>query len=458
MARAATKRKANSKKVRSQKKVFRRVYAENFRGFAKIDFQIKDVTFVVGDNSSGKTSLIYLLSVIASRDFGNQFDIFSDSSPLSTIDDVRSPFVTGDKTVVGFSLVRRHFDDSGEERASVEARFAEYTHSGKHECVATKIGALRDKQARFVLRKNRTFYRKNVTIEEGAVEKKIESFFEGWSDESLSYNRYISFPPTLEISGEHWSVVLVDVDKEKNSISMPYMRTTPLVNFIQYGPMRISPEHVYSGHAIPQDHRGAHTPAMLKKIYDSRKTSKSSRIIEKINKFGVQSGMFDQVIVNSYNKRDSKAPFGIHIEKRGHIFSIDEVGYGVSQVLPIIIDAIRSIGSSDTMISIQQPELHLHPKAQAAFGELVYELAGEGIAFFIETHSDYIIDRFRYCLFKSKKEAGFESGILLSENTPEGNRISEINIDGNGGVSDAPSGYREFFLQEDNRLFDMLWR
>ncbi|MDP6688819.1 MAG: AAA family ATPase [Alphaproteobacteria bacterium] len=73
--------------------------------------------------------------------------------------------------------------------------------------------------------------------------------------------------------------------------------------------------------------------------------------------------------------------------------NIRNVGYGVSQSLPVIVEILsRSFGSR---FAIQQPEVHLHPKAQAALGDLFYQLAlVEEKRFIVETHSDFTIDRF----------------------------------------------------------------
>ena len=47
------------------------------------------------------------------------------------------------------------------------------------------------------------------------------------------------------------------------------------------------------------------------------------------------------------------------------------------------------------MFLLQQPEVHLHPQAQAALGTLFCQVAAGGRQLIIETHSDYIIDRVR---------------------------------------------------------------
>ena len=47
------------------------------------------------------------------------------------------------------------------------------------------------------------------------------------------------------------------------------------------------------------------------------------------------------------------------------------------------------------MFLLQQPEVHLHPSAQAALGSLFCQVAAAGKQLIVETHSDHVIDRIR---------------------------------------------------------------
>jgi len=69
-----------------------------------------------------------------------------------------------------------------------------------------------------------------------------------------------------------------------------------------------------------------------------------------------------------------------------------DVGIGVSQVLPVLVSAYAS---KDKIITIEQPEIHLHPALQAELGDVFIEsaLAGNGNTFLLETHSEHLILR-----------------------------------------------------------------
>ena len=69
-----------------------------------------------------------------------------------------------------------------------------------------------------------------------------------------------------------------------------------------------------------------------------------------------------------------------------------DVGIGVSQVLPVLVSAYAS---TDKLLAIEQPEIHLHPALQAELGDVFIESAlGEGRnTFLIETHSEHLLLR-----------------------------------------------------------------
>ncbi|MDF7649045.1 AAA family ATPase [Erwiniaceae bacterium L1_54_3] len=73
---------------------------------------------------------------------------------------------------------------------------------------------------------------------------------------------------------------------------------------------------------------------------------------------------------------------------------LTDVGFGISQVLPILVQALLSPSNSITII--EQPEIHLHPKMQAWLTDaLIYIALEKNIKFIIETHSDALVRRLR---------------------------------------------------------------
>src|SRR3569623_479299 len=64
-----------------------------------------------------------------------------------------------------------------------------------------------------------------------------------------------------------------------------------------------------------------------------------------------------------------------------------DVGYGNSQVIPVLV-AGYGLDSNDTLL-VEEPEIHLHPKAQAELGNFFVELLEKGVQSIVETHSEH---------------------------------------------------------------------
>lgn len=142
------------------------------------------------------------------------------------------------------------------------------------------------------------------------------------------------------------------------------------------------------------------------------------------------------------------------ISLNGTELRICDVGYGVSQSLPIVVDIFAR--SASYWYAIQQPEVHLHPKAQAALGDLICQMAEEEKKkFFIETHSDYLIDRFRL-RYGAAELDNLECQTLFFERHKTGNRVTPIDILPNGDYSDdQPAAFRDFFIKEQMALLGL---
>jgi len=74
---------------------------------------------------------------------------------------------------------------------------------------------------------------------------------------------------------------------------------------------------------------------------------------------------------------------------------ITDVGFGISQILPVIIQGFLSLKNTTTII--EQPEIHLHPKMQADLADLFIDIVkkANGKKLIIETHSEYLLKRLR---------------------------------------------------------------
>ncbi len=132
--------------------------------------------------------------------------------------------------------------------------------------------------------------------------------------------------------------------------------------------------------------------------------------------------------------------------------SIADVGFGVSQIFPIILEGLR-MQHRNTLL-LEQPEIHLHPNLQMQLADYFIALAKSGKKVMIETHSDHIINRLVRRIVED------ETGILKSliaiyfiSATDSGSTFEEICIDENFGVTNWPEDFfDQAALEQENIL------
>jgi len=127
-----------------------------------------------------------------------------------------------------------------------------------------------------------------------------------------------------------------------------------------------------------------------------------------------------------------------------------DVGYGVSQAIPVLTELLRE--DCSPILLLQQPEVHLHPSAQAALGSLFCNLAGPKRQLVVETHSDHLLDRVRMEIRDGAGTLGPDDvSVLFFERGELDVQIHSLRIDKDGNVLGAPDTYRSFFLEETTR-------
>jgi predicted ATPase len=126
------------------------------------------------------------------------------------------------------------------------------------------------------------------------------------------------------------------------------------------------------------------------------------------------------------------------------------VGFGISYTLPIIVAALAS--TPGTIILIENPEAHLHPKGQVKMGELLALAASGGVQVVIETHSDHVLNGIRLAVHGGKLDPKDVQLHYFQRQNKEGQAVTEVispKIDRNGRIDRWPDG---FFDEWDNSL------
>ena len=167
--------------------------------------------------------------------------------------------------------------------------------------------------------------------------------------------------------------------------------------------------------------------------------------LDAIGDVGRRLGVFNGIDV----RQSGREAFEVLVDVSGEFRNLQDVGYGVASVLPFL-NALAGAPPSSLFL-LQQPEVHLHPSAQA---KLVAMMAKSNHAFVVETHSDHVIDWFRI-LLKEGNLAPSDVAIIYFESLPgdaSATRLHQISFDRRANLSGQPRSYREFFSVETARL------
>ena len=216
-------------------------------------------------------------------------------------------------------------------------------------------------------------------------------------------------------------------------------------------PVRAEPRRTYDPVAELPDATGADIPMYF--INMAREYKEAWRVLrEELISFGKDSGLFKDIQVKQLGKSGSN-PFQIRVKVSGPEVNLIDTGYGISQALPIVVDVLRS----RNILLVQQPEVHLHPRGQAALASLLVQRLNQkqphplpGCV--IETHSDYMLKRARIEIRRGHISPDDVSLIYLEKKDAKGVQTHNITFDEQGNIENVPPEYGQFFLQESDRF------
>ena len=167
---------------------------------------------------------------------------------------------------------------------------------------------------------------------------------------------------------------------------------------------------------------------------------------------------YEELIRGELEKLPIKARVFLREEGTGLEVLPQDVGIGISQVLPVIVVALHS---SNGIVAIEQPELHIHPAFQVALGDLfISQVKEQEVCFLLETHSEHLLLRLLRRIRETHEndlpiDAPSFTPNLLSihfiEQAEKGMSVTQLGVDETGEFTNKwPRG---FFEERDEELF-----
>lgn len=252
-----------------------------------------------------------------------------------------------------------------------------------------------------------------------------------------------------------------------------------LQDFEYLGPIRLQPQRLY---ALDPFARQRWEKSGWRTYLRFLRSDVDQEMVDAIGKWMKALGLGEKTKPDNEDYKGDLAVIAqVKIQDSKNLINLIDTGYGASQVLPIIVGCV--LAESDTLIVIEQPELHLHPGAQAKLADLLIEAATQGVLlgepenaedlrakreeprsnrvrFLIETHSEHILLRLRRRIAETSagklntpKEKNWRIGhsqlsVLFVEQMHGQSSIYPIALTQRGEFAYTPAGFRDFFADD----------
>lgn len=250
-------------------------------------------------------------------------------------------------------------------------------------------------------------------------------------------------------------------ERELERLALDPILRSPLTNLrieldenLKYlGPLREEPRRAYlhSGSPFPEiGKKGEYAAQILwleknskvRFIKDLQQEPVESTLMEAVAEIFLSLGVIEPIDVSSTKRlmyqvlfRIGEAPFKKQV-------TIADVGFGMSQLLPIIVMGLRS--SESSILVFEQPEIHLHPRIQSNLADFMLKLAISGKRVLVETHSDYFINRLRRRIAEDKSDNLRDKISILFVRPPlegKGAVIEPLRVDKYGVIENWPPDF-----------------
>jgi predicted ATPase len=227
-----------------------------------------------------------------------------------------------------------------------------------------------------------------------------------------------------------------------------------LMSSISYvGPLRDRPRRRYQWQGSSPTFvgpRGENTVAAILAARRLNRTIKARGFEENLGYWLKHMGLIERFAVVEIGSGTGLYELRVSVAGSSTGVSVTDVGFGVSQVLPVLVQVFYS--TPGTPVILEQPEIHLHPAAQSALGDvLLGAVKDNGTQLIVETHSEHLLHRIQRRI--AEEEISKDNVALYFIEAADGrSEIQELKLDEYGNITNWP---QDFFGDEIGDLSAM---
>jgi hypothetical protein len=149
--------------------------------------------------------------------------------------------------------------------------------------------------------------------------------------------------------------------------------------------------------------------------------------------------------------RVGRLPHGV-VGGARDLVSIAHVGFGVSQALPVIVALHAALPGQ--LVYVEQPEIHLHPKAQAGMADLLVDAANRGVRVIAETHSSLMLLAIQAAVARGDIEPNKVKLHWFQRDEKGSTQVTSADLDEQGRFGGWPEDFAETEMQAQDAYLD----
>ncbi len=211
-----------------------------------------------------------------------------------------------------------------------------------------------------------------------------------------------------------------------------------LFRSIRYlGPLREYPRRHYAWQGKHSPGVGQHGEDMVTALFSGRIQLRS--LDEQIPKWLQRLDLIDSYRLNPISETEKDYEFLVRKYKGGPEVRLTDVGFGVSQVLPVLV--LCYYVPEGSILILEQPEAHLHPKVQSELADLLIEVVkNRRLQIILESHSEHLLIRLMRRIAEEQISAD-DTAFYFCEMNEGVSEIEKLNVDDYGNITNWPQNF-----------------
>ena len=393
----------------------KRIALKNFKCFKEVAVDFSRITLLTGENSSGKSSLIYgILAPLQSVNFNwNSFPLYLalNGEYVNMGGFEEASFNHNLKDYIGIELIT--FFDGDINYVNTIWYFDASSKSSK-----LNYAKIKNRFTKTEIKEEKSYYNVNSTPSE------IDYLYPQIKDARFENLDVLS---TYDNGSFYFNI-----------FQGLYHSLGNQFNFISS--FRLHPERTYYQSLVNNkiDKFGS---GYIDQILDwsDRKSAELYELASILKNLGI---VYD---IKPHRLSGGRFEIKVKTKSRSKWDSLADVGFGISQFLPIIVADLQL--SDESTLIMSQPEIHLHPSVQANLGNyLVKQVKEKEKSYIVETHSEYLLNRMRLLIVQEEIQPEDVAVYYFENSIKNGSVAHRIEFTKQGQILNAPKGFFDTYM------------